>query len=83
MIQVILRYDELTGLLPGINDNRILGCAHTLKREGHNVVFVSKDINARIKGDALGITSQDFETKRSISTNSTAAGARSPCRRVP
>jgi PhoH-like ATPase len=64
MIQVILRYDELTGLLPGVMDNRILGCAHLLKGEGHNVVFVSKDINARIKGDALGITSQDYENQK-------------------
>ena len=64
MIQVILRYDELTGMLPGVMDNRILGCAHLLKTEGHNVVFVSKDINARIKGDALGITSQDYENQK-------------------
>ena len=64
LIQVILRYDELSGMLPGVNDNRILGCAHLLRREGLNVVFVSKDINARIKADALGIASADFETQK-------------------
>jgi predicted ribonuclease YlaK len=31
-------------------------------------VFVSKDINARIKGDALGLVAEDFERRRSTST---------------
>jgi PhoH-like ATPase len=64
LIQVILRYDDLVGMLPGVADNRILGCAHLLKREGRNVVFVSKDINARIKADALGIPSEDFRNQK-------------------
>jgi PhoH-like ATPase len=64
MIQVVLRYDELTHLLPGNNDNKILGCAHLLRREGHQVFFVSKDINARIKCDALGIPSADYENQK-------------------
>src|SRR4051812_39580778 len=64
IIQVLLRHDEIAGMLPGVNDNRILGCAHLLKREGHNVFFVSKDINARIKSDALGIPSEDFKNQK-------------------
>ena len=64
LIQVVLRYDELSDLLPGVADNRILGVAHILKREGLDVVFVSKDINARIKADALGIPSADFENQK-------------------
>lgn len=64
LVQVVLRYDDLVGMLPGVNDNRILGCAHLLKREGRNVVFISKDINARIKADALGIESEDFENQK-------------------
>ncbi|HYE05622.1 MAG TPA: PhoH family protein [Planctomycetota bacterium] len=64
LIQVVLRYDDLVGMLPGVNDNRILGCAHLLKREGRNVFFVSKDINARIKADALGIPSEDFKNQK-------------------
>jgi PhoH-like ATPase len=64
LIQVVLRYDDLVGMLPGVNDNRILGCAHLLKREGRNVFFVSKDINARIKADALGIPSEDFRNQK-------------------
>lgn len=63
-IQVALRYDDLVGLLPGVNDNRILGCAHLLKREGRDVYFISKDINARIKADALGIPSEDFKNQK-------------------
>jgi len=64
LIQVALRYDDLVGMLPGVNDNRILGCAHLLKREGRNVFFISKDINARIKADALGIPSEDFKNQK-------------------
>jgi PhoH-like ATPase len=64
LIQVVLPFDELAGLLPGVNDNRILGCANMLKREGKNVFFISKDINARVKADALGIPSADFENQK-------------------
>ena len=64
LIQVVLPFDELADMLPGVNDNRILGCANMLKREGKNVFFISKDINARVKADALGIPSQDFENQK-------------------
>ncbi len=63
-IQVMIPYDEIVGMLPGVNDNRILGCAQRLKREGRNVFFISKDINARVKADALGIPSEDFENQK-------------------
>ena len=36
-------------------DNRILAVAHALRAAGGETVFISKDINARVKGDALGI----------------------------
>ncbi len=45
-------------------DNRILACALHLKKQGRNVYLISKDINARIKADALGIPTQDFETNK-------------------
>ena len=64
LIQVVLPYDQIADMLPGVNDNRILGCAQLLKREGKNVFFVSKDINARVKADALGIPSEDFENQK-------------------
>ncbi|MBN8525648.1 MAG: PhoH family protein [Planctomycetes bacterium] len=63
-IQVVMDGEEITGLLPGVNDNRILGCASKLKRQGRNVFFISKDINARVKADALDIPSEDFKAMR-------------------
>jgi PhoH-like ATPase len=64
LIQVVIAFDEVAGMLPGVNDNRIIGCAHMLMREGRHVLFISKDINARVKADALGIPSQDFENQK-------------------
>lgn len=52
------------GLSESIVDNRILLTAWALKQKGETVIFVSKDINARIKADALGITSVDFEKQK-------------------
>ena len=45
-------------------DNRILAVAYQLMHAGHTAVFISKDINARIKSDALGIPTQDFESQK-------------------
>ena len=60
--------EEDQQLLPGLTantpDNRIICCALTLKQEGKHVVFISKDINARIKSDALGLTTEDFEAQK-------------------
>lgn len=42
-------------------DNRILSVAHALHASGKRTIFITKDINARLKGDALGIPSEDFE----------------------
>ncbi|MBI5558516.1 MAG: PhoH family protein [Deltaproteobacteria bacterium] len=55
-------------ICPGLNmkvpDNRILAVAHTLFKKGEKVIFVSKDINARLKADALGIDVMDFEKQK-------------------
>jgi PhoH-like ATPase len=47
-------------------DNRILGTAYKYTKNGVGmpVIFVSKDINARVKADALGIKAQDFEKEK-------------------
>jgi PhoH-like ATPase len=45
-------------------DNRILLLAYVLHSSGEKVIFVSKDINARLKADALGIQAEDFETQK-------------------
>ncbi|MBP5530569.1 MAG: PhoH family protein [Lentisphaeria bacterium] len=42
-------------------DNRILRVACDLRDKGRNVVFISKDINLRLKADALGLMVMDFE----------------------
>jgi PhoH-like ATPase len=52
------------GLEQGEADNRILATAYVLKQEGRRVVFVSKDINARVKADALGLVARDFEKQK-------------------
>jgi PhoH-like ATPase len=47
-----------------IADNLIIRVAQTLHSQGERVIFVTKDINARIKADALGIEVMDFENKK-------------------
>jgi PhoH-like ATPase len=43
-----------------VNDNKILLTAFFMKQEGFDVRFISKDINARVKADALGIHAEDY-----------------------
>lgn len=47
-----------------IADNRILGVAHELHEAGLHTIFISKDINARVKCDALDIPAEDFAHDR-------------------
>ncbi len=47
-----------------IEDNVILMTAVQLKQEGFDVRFISKDLNARIKADALGISAEDYLKER-------------------
>ena len=42
-------------------DDRIIGVAYRLMQEGKPTIFISKDINARIKSDSLGIKTMDYE----------------------
>ncbi|HBP16658.1 MAG TPA: phosphate starvation-inducible protein PhoH [Planctomycetes bacterium] len=52
------------GLSTDSPDNRIISVAYRLKREGKPVVLVSKDMNMRVKCDALGIPAEDFQTDK-------------------
>ena len=65
-VRVVL--DDAHKLCPGLTantpDNRIICCALALKQQGKRVVFITKDINARIKGDALGLDTEDFEAQK-------------------
>jgi PhoH-like ATPase len=65
-VRVVLEEDQklCPGLTANTPDNRIICTAHTLKQQGKRVVFVSKDINARIKSDTMGIVTQDFQAQR-------------------
>src|SRR5438874_30450 len=66
IVRVVLPLDQ--PLSPGINantpDNRIISVAFALHKEGKRVVFISKDINARIKSDTLGIPTEDFAAQK-------------------
>jgi len=62
-VRVVL--DDNTPVHPNLNaanpDDRIIAVAYRLMQEGKPTTFISKDINARIKSDALGINTQDYE----------------------
>lgn len=47
-----------------VPDNRIIGVAWKLKEDGHRAILISKDINVRLKSDALGIHTEDFEAQK-------------------
>jgi PhoH-like ATPase len=51
-----------SGLKLDLNDNIILGSALNLKEAGENVTLITKDINLRIKSDAVNIHAEDYET---------------------
>lgn len=42
------------------SDNEILLTALDMQAKGYQVVFISKDINARVKADALNIVAEDY-----------------------
>ncbi len=48
-----------------IADNRILNVAKMYQEKGENpVIFITKDINLRLKADALNIEVEDYDTER-------------------
>ena len=63
LLKIFIEKDEaaVEGMDMSIPDNRILAAAHFFQMQGEKVIFVSKDINARLKADALGIEVMDFE----------------------
>jgi PhoH-like ATPase len=58
-----------------LNDNRILLTALKLVDDGCRVVFVSKDFAVRLKAEALGLESQDYENYKA-SYDTLARGCR-------
>ncbi|MDD5773825.1 MAG: PhoH family protein [bacterium] len=63
-IELNYEFDLPSGMNLAAADNKILMTALKLKKEGENVFFVTKDINARIKADALGIDARDYEKQK-------------------
>jgi PhoH-like ATPase len=65
-VRVILEEDQelAAGLTINTADNRIISCALGLQQQGKRVVFVTKDMNARLKSDALGLVTEDFEAQK-------------------
>ncbi len=51
-----------TDLSLAVADNRILMVALCYSKEREGVVLVTKDTNLRIKADAVGLTTEDYET---------------------
>ena len=49
------------GFGPRSNDNLILGTAKALTDGDHRVVLVTRDTNMRLKGDALGLATEDYK----------------------
>lgn len=69
IVQVLfLPYEKLpqTPFQPDTADNKILLITLIYKEKGYDVRFISKDLNARVKADILGIESEDYK-KESIS----------------
>jgi PhoH-like ATPase len=66
ILMIFLEKDKVVdiGMNMDVPDNRILAVAYTLYQQGNKVIFVSKDINARLKADALGLEVMDFEKEK-------------------
>ncbi|MFH1868087.1 MAG: PhoH family protein [Candidatus Omnitrophota bacterium] len=68
VIKILVNVDftkaQELGLTTAVVDNRILMTAYILQKNGTKVIFVSKDINARVKADAIGIRAMDFEKEK-------------------
>ena len=57
--------EHYAGLPINSTDNKLITTAYLLQKNNNiPVVFISKDINARIKADSLGIKSEDFESQK-------------------
>lgn len=63
---IFLNHNSALNITKDNTDNRILALAMELKKEQPSVptIIVTKDINLRIKADALGIQAEDYETDR-------------------
>ncbi len=64
-VAVSYRKSEMAdGLTRSKIDNQIIQTALDLQHEGKRVFFVSKDINARVKAQSLGLKAVDYEKQK-------------------
>lgn len=52
--------EKMAPLCADTTDNTIIQIVHSLEIKGYDVTFVSKDINARVKADAMGLNVEDY-----------------------
>jgi len=66
ILKITVETQDMPGIFMDMSvpDNRILAVAYALKEQGERVIFVSKDINSRLKADALGLDVMDFEKQK-------------------
>ncbi len=64
VIEMIREVEFPKEFLISKSDHQILSVALYLKQKGENVVFITKDINLRIKAEILDITTQDYEKSK-------------------
>lgn len=57
-------YTRPVMLVEEMPDNRIIVVAYQLHKQGVRTVFVTKDLSARIKADALGVKTEDFSNQK-------------------
>jgi len=53
-----------SGICDDTPDNRIIAVALSLQKLNSKTILISKDLNVRIKADALGLKTQDFEAQK-------------------
>ena len=64
VIEMIHKVDFPEEFTVSKSDHQILSIALYLKQKGENVIFITKDINLRIKAEILDIVTQDYEKSK-------------------
>lgn len=52
------------GFSPNLPDNKILNAAYVSFKKNKNTFLVTKDINLRVKAEAIGLNAQDYKTDK-------------------
>lgn len=68
--RLFVSLDSDLGILPGgmenTRDNRIISIALKLTKEDEDVVLISRDINVRVKCDALGVKAENYFKEKAV-----------------